>query len=208
MNIKIIYISYLCFIVSIFLCGCNDDDIEDRITRTITVDITVDSLPATVTVEKPTTPHGNMEYSWGIVFDTSGNHAVGTGDVMLRLYYFRTNGNPEATVTVESLKAKVFLYLTDTQAQSVGTIQANVTGDTITLIAKDNIVSNLRNVTENTDVYFETTYWDHNTSTTYYDYMPTSKTYSAASGDGQYTDPLSDVSFALIDLVQMSVAIE
>ena len=126
---------------------------------------------------------------------------------MLRYYYFRTNGNPEATVSIGSLKAKVFLYLTDTNAQSVGTIKANVTGDTITLTASDSVNSNLRNITDNTDVYFETTYWDHNTSQYHYDFMPASKTYTAATGDGQYTDATSDVSFALTDMVQMSVDI-
>jgi len=199
---------YLGTVLCLWLSGCNDSSDNDTESRTIKVDITVESLPSTVTIEKTTTPNGYMEYSWGIVFDSSGNHAVSTGDVMLRLYYFRTNGNPETTVPVENLKARVFLFLTDTQAQSVGTIQADVTGNTITLTASDSVNSNLKNVDEDTDVYFETIYYDHNTGMSYYDYMPAFITFSSASGDGQYTDASSDVSFALIDLVGMAVEIE
>ena len=191
-------------LLTLLISGCGDSGSSSA--RTITVDITVDSLPATIDVEKATSPDNVIEYSWAVTFDANGDHVISAGDIMLRLYYDRDIANPPATVPVDSLKAKVMSYLTAVQVVGVGNADVSVAGNTITLSAKDNVHSALKLVTDSTDLYFETSFYD--TPLVQYDYNPSAQTLMSASGNGQYTDPQADATPQLIDMVSMQVTIE
>lgn len=196
------------FVVIAILClsACKDNKTPAEADQ-LSVSITLDSLPESITYNKSTTPDGYVEYAWGVVFDITGDGAINQGDVVLQVLQFKSPGSVERTGTISDLGAALYVYTTDTQTTSNIKLKSEVSGNTITLSVNRTAHPSLTRITESTLVYFESSTYDSATMMSKFDYYPSFSTLTGISPGGNFTDPLGDAQFAYIDMLSMKISL-
>ena len=102
MIFKILLIS-----TTIFLSACNNNQ-EPSTGGNLSVSITLDNLPDSITYNKPTTPDGRIEYNWRVTFDITGDGAINQGDIILQVLQFKAPGSTEQTGAINDLEADLW----------------------------------------------------------------------------------------------------
>ena len=190
----------------IILNACSDSNQSQHQDDSLSVSITLVSLPNSITYNKPTTPDGKVEYNWGVVFDTNGDGAINQGDIALRILHFKSPGSVEQTGTINDLVAQLWVYTTDTQTTGKVDAKSSLSGNTITISIDKSLHQSLRSINESTQVYFVSSTYDSNAGVSKFDYYPGFYTLMAIPGDGNFTDPQGDAEFQYIDMVSMNIS--
>lgn len=196
------------FVVIAILClsACKDNKTPAEASQ-LSVSITLDSLPESITYNKSTTPDGEVEYAWGVVFDINGDGVINQGDINLQILHFKSPGSTERIGTISDLGAALWVYRTDTQTSNEIKLNSKVSGNTITLSINKSAHPSLTRITESTLVYFESSTYDSTTMMSKFDYYPSFSTLTGISPDGNFTDPLGDAQFAYIDMLSMKISL-
>lgn len=201
-RVFIVVVGILC------LSACNDKSKQTQIQGTqLSVSITLDSLPDSITYNKATTPEGYVEYSWGVVFDINGDGAINQGDMKLQILHFKSPGIIERTGIISDLDASLWEYTLDTQIIRDVALESVVSGNTITLSISKTAHPSLTRITESTLAYFESSTYDPTTMMSKFDYYPSFSTLTGISPGGNFTDPLGDAQFAYIDMLSMKISL-
>lgn len=78
--------------------------------RTITAEITLETLPPYVTINRSAQSSGYVEYSYGISFDTNKNSELDVGDVTLMVRHFKWGGEENIKLPLSDIRAAIWLY--------------------------------------------------------------------------------------------------
>ena len=202
----------------LYLSACNDQNkqTQSQPTQTpipqpqedqLSVSITLDSLPDSITYNRSTTPDGYIEYQWGVVFDINGDGAINQGDIELQILHFKSPGSIERIGKISDLGAALWVYTTDTQRTSTVAAKSDVSGNTITLSISKTAYPSLKSITGSTLVYFETTTYDTIPPQAKYDYHPSFSTLLSIPSGGNFTDPQGDIQAPYIDMLNMKISL-
>lgn len=190
------------FVVLLSACdngGANQGD--------LTVSMTMDSLPQTVTYNKASTPDGYVEYEWGVAFDINGDGAINQGDVALKILQFKTPGNVERTGTIADFDAFLWTYTDNIASETVAKATFQVSGNTITITIPRSADSSLKSINDSTLVNFSTTTYDMTAGYEKSDYYPSMGAVVNIPTNGEFTDAQGDADFNYIDMVSMSITL-
>ena len=201
MIFKILLIS-----TTIFLSACNNNQ-EPSTGGNLSVSITLDNLPDSITYNKPTTPDGRIEYNWRVTFDITGDGAINQGDIILQVLQFKAPGSTEQTGAINDLEADLWVYTTDTQTTSASKAILLVTGNIITLSIDISAHETLEKITESTLVYFESSTYDPIAGVSEYDYHPSYFTLMNIPSDASFTDPQGDTPYPYIDILSIRISL-
>jgi hypothetical protein len=78
--------------------------------QTITAEITLETLPPYVTINRSAQSSGYVEYSYSISFDTNKNSELDAGDVLLMLRHFKRSGEENIKLPLSDIRASIWLY--------------------------------------------------------------------------------------------------
>ncbi len=205
-NIKIVSI-YLLSLYFVTACGGGDGAPNiGADTDTVSVTISLDKLASTVTYNKAATPDGRLEFNWGVTFDINGDGAINQGDIELRLMHFKAPGSIETTGPISDFQADLWLFTSDTRADSVAVASTEISGNSITISIAKSEHSTLTSISDATLVYFSTTNINDVSGIQEEDYYPGFSTLVNIPANKQFTDIQGDVSQPEIDMVSMSLA--
>ena len=199
--------SFLVLLVVIFLSACGEESGNNSIRNTLSVSITLDSLPQTITYNKESTPDGRVEYEWGVIFDINSDGAINEGDIILKVLHFKESDGIETVGEIADLGADLWLYTSDTTTETVTSAGLTVEGNTITISIDSSSHSSLESITSSTLVSFETSTHDSNDGNSKYDYFPSQGAVVDIPSTGQFSDLQGDASVSYIDMVSMTVEI-
>lgn len=171
----------------------------------ISVSITLANLPESISYNKASTPDRRVEYSWAIIFDTSGDGAINQGDLELSVIQFKRPDAIEVVGEISDFVAKLSLYTTDTSNISVATADLQLTANTMVLSIDVSAHESLKNITPSTLVNFFSSAYDLNVGRSEYDYFPSQGALVDIPVIGGFVDTHGDAEFDFIDMVSMSV---
>ena len=200
---------YLFSIFIITACGGgggSGGDVTNDESGTVTVTINLDQLPSTVTYNREETSDGHVEFSWGVTFDVNSDGAINQGDTELRLMHFKHSSSSETTGPISNFQANLWLYTSNTAAQSVAVATVDITGNSITLSIDKGTHPSLASISESTLVYFSTTNRNDISGLPEYDYYPSYLTLVDIPVNKQFTDAQGDVSQQETDMVSMNLS--
>jgi len=197
----------LSFVTSTIMLGCGGGGgTSNSESDIVSVTITLEKLPSTVTYNRAATPDGHVEFSWGVTFDINGDGAINQGDVNLRLMHFKAPGSIETTGPISDFAAKLSLYISNTTTQSVAVASKLISGNSITISIDKSAHSSLATISESTLVYFLTINRDDISGSGANDHYPSFRTLVNIPTNKQFVDPRGDVlSGQEIDMVSMSL---
>lgn len=78
--------------------------------QTITAEITLETLPPYVTINRSAQSSGYVEYSHDISFDTNKNPRLDSGDVTLMLRHFKLSGEENIKLPLTDIRASIWFY--------------------------------------------------------------------------------------------------
>lgn len=194
--------------VLFFLASCNDNEstnITSSARDTISVKLTMNNLPDTITYSKSTTPDYQVDYSWGVTFDINNDGMINQGDIILQILHYKSPGDTEQVGSIDDLESNVWLYTSDTAFESIAAVNKEIAGNSIIFTVDRSTHETLSKITPDTLVYFSTSYFDENNQIPQYDFYPSFSIYVNIPADGKFIDDTGDVTFPVIDMVSMEI---
>ncbi len=138
---------------------------------TVTVTISVASIPSVFQFNQPGVPTNYLEYEWAVYFDINNDNAL-NGDIKMALQHYKYSNSSFEGSLLDNLEKSVRKYTSNTSSTYIGPLTAQLSGDTFTISVDKSIYPDLSAITNSTKVRFSAGYYYPYKSKFYRDTYP------------------------------------